>query len=84
MKTEKPLPCPFCGVEPKIITNGQYTRIRCGNQGCNMFVTGFENVHKKAIQFWNTRTPVVIFERETEPATIPRNHLPGKFIPSRE
>lgn len=52
-ETMKLKPCPFCGYEPHVSTDGENYFIECGNLNCiNVCV---EDRRDKAIRRWNTR-----------------------------
>lgn len=61
-ETMKLKPCPFCGYEPHVSTDGENYFIECGNLNCiNVCV---EDRRDKAIRRWNTRA-----ESKAEPST---------------
>ena len=51
---EPPLPCPFCGSEPRVLWNGGMT-IKCMNQECCQPKTGWWYDVAKCVAQWNSR-----------------------------
>lgn len=51
---EKPLPCPFCGSEPRVIWNGAMT-IKCVNSNCFQPKTWWWTDAEGCVRQWNRR-----------------------------
>ena len=52
----KPLPCPFCGQEPRAELNAYYVwRVWCGNAQCPVYVITEDYHHQGAVEAWNRR-----------------------------
>lgn len=59
MSEIKLLPCPFCGGEAKLESNGQYAVVGCMNSNCQGYACCYKYDSKKeAIEHWNTRKPM--------------------------
>ena len=53
------LPCPFCGGEARLESNGQYAVVGCVNSNCQGYACCYKYDSKKeAIEHWNTRKPM--------------------------
>ena len=60
MKEPKPLPCPFCGSEPKVVNAGAVYWVRCAGNLCPASPRVGGGIKEEAIQAWNTRhTPEI-------------------------
>ena len=61
------LPCPFCGSYAEIVRpSTDFYIIGCSNEDCPMWSgLGFIS-DKRAIEFWNTRTPKEMHEKHTK------------------
>lgn len=59
MSENKLLPCPFCGGEARLESNGQYAVVGCVNSNCQGYACCYKyNSKKEAIEHWNTRKPM--------------------------
>ena len=51
-----PLPCPFCGQEPRAESNEYYVwRVWCANAHCQVYVITEDYSHHAAVKGWNRR-----------------------------
>ena len=52
----KPLPCPFCGENPKVSDTKVHHWILCENIECELAATAMLPLASEALKAWNTRS----------------------------